>query len=241
MLGGVRTLLRRSPLYEPLRALRHRRALRDWYRRGRQNPPPPRFKQRLVKEYARRFGLRVLIETGTYRGDMLYANRHTFDELHSIELGPELCEGVRQRLARYPHIHIRLGDSAVILPELLAEIDRRCLFWLDGHAMWGAAFGPELTPIRAELTAILRHPIPAHVLLIDDARLFTAGSAYPDIGEVRRVIAQSKPHWVVEVREDVIRALLPPTRRSVIQRRNGPRRRDWQRRRDGNARLGGAP
>jgi hypothetical protein len=159
----------------------------------------------------------VLIETGTYRGDMLYANRRTFDELHSIELDPGLYETACRRLAGYSHVHIRLGDSAVVLPELLVGIERRLLFWLDGHATWGAGWGPELTPIQEELAAILSHRVRDHVVLIDDARVFSAaGSVYPSIEEVRSLIVRSRPHWVVEVRDDVIRA--HPGRRGPVSR-----------------------
>jgi hypothetical protein len=41
--------------------------------------PPHAVKQRVVREYAKRHGLRLLVETETYLGGMVYAVRRIFD------------------------------------------------------------------------------------------------------------------------------------------------------------------
>lgn len=43
-----------------------------------------------VKAYGRAFELSTLVETGTYLGDMVEAQRRSFREVWSIELSPTL-------------------------------------------------------------------------------------------------------------------------------------------------------
>jgi len=47
-------------------------------------------KQRTVEHYGKTFFLQVLIETGTYQGDMVEAMKDIFDKIFSIELKREL-------------------------------------------------------------------------------------------------------------------------------------------------------
>ena len=43
-------------------------------------------------------------------------------------------------------------------------------------------------------------------ILIDDARLFLGKSDYPKIEEVEAMVRRKYPHWVFEVKDDIIRA-----------------------------------
>ena len=58
-------IMRYASLARMLTPILDRRAVRRWRRRGRRGPPPPLFEQRLVRQYAQRFGVRTLVETGT--------------------------------------------------------------------------------------------------------------------------------------------------------------------------------
>lgn len=194
----------RTPAW--LRPLRDRYSVLRWHLRGRPVPPPPSWKQRLVRRYGRRFSLSLLAETGTSWGDMVAACRGSFEHIYSIELDPRLHEAARQRFAGVDDIELLCGDSAVVLPRLLARIDRPCLFWLDGRAMVGGVSGPVATPIRGELAAILGHRVDGHVVLIDDARLFVGRGDYPRLRELEEIIRRGRPDWVVDVRHDVVRA-----------------------------------
>ncbi len=80
----LQSVLWRTPLYDRIRRLRQERELRCWQRRGSSGLPPPAFKQRLVRATAERFALPVLIETGTFFGDMIAATRDAFDDVYSI-------------------------------------------------------------------------------------------------------------------------------------------------------------
>ena len=203
----MRGFLRQTPLYDPLRASRLRRLHRAWLRAGSPDPPSHVYKQGVVAEYARRHGLRVLIETGTYLGDMIYATRDVFDEIHSIELNPKFFEIAKKRFARDARVTIVQGDSGEVLGQVLSRVNRPCLFWLDGHYTAGKyAIRPDSeTPIEKELRHIAKHPLKnAHVILIDDARDFTGTGDYPALDTLKEW-AEREGFGRFEVERDIVR------------------------------------
>lgn len=160
-------------------------------------------KQRAIREYAKKFNLQTLVETGTNLGQMINAMKGTFREIYSVELDDWRCEMARRKFARHPHVHVLHGDSGVVLRELVPKLTGPCLFWLDGHC-WDIT-----SPVKAELDAIFSHPEADHVLLIDDARWFDGRTEYPTLEELREQVAQRYPGRVVEVRDDIIRIHRP--------------------------------
>ena len=96
-------------------------------------PAPHRVKQLTIARYQKRYNCGVLIETGTYLGDMIEAQKDNFSQLFSIELSPELHQKALKRFRNRPHISIVQGDSGKVLPSLLSTITQPALFWLDGH------------------------------------------------------------------------------------------------------------
>jgi len=217
--GLVKNTIERTALYDVIRIVRHRQRLLTWKNAGRPIPPPPLFKQRVVREYAERFSLHIFVETGTFLGDMVYANRNTFDRLYSIELDRQLYERAKRRFSRFKHIHILLGDSAKILRTVLANVQQPCLLWLDAHAMVGGVVGKRITPVAQELHCILEQPAKDHVILIDDARLFVGQADYPTIEEVKSMILDKHLGWTFEVKDDIIRTHSPTC---GVDRHNSP-------------------
>src|ERR1051325_5231200 len=110
-------LVRRTAVWQALRDVRRRYEVWRWKQGGRPNPPPPLIKQAIVQAYARQFALDTLIETGTYRGDMVNACLGTFARIVSIELDRVLFQEARRRFAAYPHVSILCGDSGQVLKE----------------------------------------------------------------------------------------------------------------------------
>ena len=164
------------------------------------------FKQETLREYARRFHLDAFIETGTYLGDMVYATRNLFDDIYSIELSPELYDRARLRFNGYKHIWNLKGDSTVVLPDLLLRLGKPALFWLDGHYSAGVtARGDKNTPILEELNHIFSHSITSHVVIIDDARMFTGQSDYPTLEQLKQFVSSNGPNYECEVANDLIR------------------------------------
>jgi hypothetical protein len=198
--------IRRSVLYRPLETLRHRLELFKWRAGSTRGPAPHLVKQQVILIYARRHGIRMLVESGTYLGTMVNAMKRRFDRIVSVELDEKLCEAARRRFARSRHISILQGDSAAVLPEILRTVREPCLFWLDGHYSGGiTALGSGETPIVEELKAIAEHPIAGHVILIDDARDFTGLRGYPSLEALKQIVRRLRRDWHVEIKDDIVR------------------------------------
>lgn len=210
--------LRLVPFHQAVRDARTRRRQRIehrlWERAGRPLPPSHRAKQIALREIARSHGLDVLVETGTYLGDMVEALRRDFRLVYSIELGEDLH---RQAVARFRGVgNVRLvhGDSARKLSEIVQVLDGPALFWLDGHYSAGiTARGEEDTPVLKELDSILEAPDLGHAIVIDDARDFGTDPAYPTLDEIRRRVLARWPDRKISVETDGIR-ILPGSIRS---------------------------
>ena len=192
-----------SSITKPLRL---RKELRSWEKVGRPVPPPQLYKQWVVKEYARLFSIKTLVETGTYLGDMVEATRKIFDKIYSIELDTDLYRKARRRFSRFGHITIVQGDSGKVLPEILEWVNSPCLFWLDAHYSEGiTAKGDLETPIMQEMQSILNHRVKGHVILIDDARCFVGRNDYPKVEALEKFVLEKDPNLVFKNWNDIIR------------------------------------
>jgi hypothetical protein len=164
-----------------------------------------KIKQWIIKRYAKKFKYSILIETGTYRGDMINAVKHIFSKIYSIELSPELFKKAQKRFAGASNIDLRCGDSGIIIREIVREIKAPALFWLDAHYSKGdTARGEKDTPILQELETILSHPNKNHAILIDDARCFNGVNDYPEISEVIALVTKKAPYYTIRVANDII-------------------------------------
>jgi hypothetical protein len=136
-----------------------------------------------------RYGLKHFVETGTGTGDSLaLAAMAPFETLHSIEIVPVLASSAAARFAADKRIRVHRGESAEVLPEILAAIPPGdgIFFWLDAHFA-GADYGlakyddekdvGRRLPLERELQAILaaRDDVSRDVLIMDDARVYQPG------------------------------------------------------------------
>jgi hypothetical protein len=202
----VKDFVKGSPLYPLISRLRAGNQIRDWKKKGCPIPPPAVYKHMLVAKCARQFGIKTLIETGTLFGEMVEASNKVFQSIYSIELDETLFKKAAKRFNNIEHIKIIQGDSGFVLPVLLDTIDAPCLFWLDGHYSGaGTGRGEEDTPVSKELQAVLTHQYRDHVVLIDDARLFTGVDGYPTLEALGNMVATQRPEWLVETQHDIIR------------------------------------
>lgn len=141
---------------------------------------PAEQRREILKQYGQDYGLDVFIETGTNEGQTPWALKDLFRCLFTIELSDDLFHYAVSMFRPYPHVTCLHGDSSVVLPQVLAMIDAPALVWLDGHYSGpGTAHGTLSTPIEKELT-ILFTDERAHVILVDDARIFK-GEAEHDL------------------------------------------------------------
>ena len=202
---ALRKLLQRTPVYGLYKALGHYPDYWYWQLRGRPVRSPHLLKQRTVWEYAQRYGLRVLVETGTYYGEMVAAMKAHFDRIYSVEYESQLAQRAIRKFARYPHIRIFEGDSQKVVPDLLRSIEQPALFWLDaGYYGWAGLQGDQQR-LTTELEAILRHPLQGHVILMDDARGLNGQNGAPTVAELKQRIESEFPGRQIEVRYDILR------------------------------------
>lgn len=177
-----------------------------WERKGKPMPPPHIYKQRVLREYAKRYGIKVFVETGTYYGDMVEAMKTDFDRIYSIEISKDLYEQARMRFKRVEYIEILQGDSGIEIGKLMEKINHRTIFWLDGHYSGGeTARGEKDTPIFEELRHILNASDKGHVIIVDDAQCFGTDPSYPSIKELSEFIQSQRSNLDITVRDDIIR------------------------------------
>lgn len=203
-------LIKNTPLYYPLYNWKVKREqvkeLVEWEKKGRPAPPPHIVKQRILQAYSTRFGLKILIETGTYYGDMIEAMKDSFDRLYSIELSEELYEKTKERFKGVKHIELIHGDSGLELRNIINKINQPALFWLDGHYSAGdTALGEKETPIYEEMSNILNATDRGHVIIIDDARCFGTDPSYPSVGELSDFIRSKRTNIDIIIQDDSIR------------------------------------
>ena len=178
---------------------------REWTRSGRPKKVPHLEKENVVRAYARSFGIDILVETGTFHGEMVSAMRNRFEQIYSIELHPELHEKAAERFHRFSHIKLVKGDSAQVLPRIATDIQEPCLFWLDAHYSGGITARGEIdTPISAELETVLERR-QSDVVLIDDSFDFNGSNGYPTLEELEWAVKGARPDYVFTVSDYIIR------------------------------------
>lgn len=125
---------------------------------------------------------KVFVETGAYMGNGIADALGTghFSEVHSIELSPKWHAHCTKRFQNDSRVHMHLGDSAVVLEQLLVSgvlpADEPVLFYLDAHWSGGETAGEHVDngcPVMRELEVLVKHRKRelADVIVVDDLRL----------------------------------------------------------------------
>jgi hypothetical protein len=175
------------------------------YKKYKSTPPPNGVKQTIVRGYQKSSGINILVETGTFFGDMLIAQFRRFEKLYSIELSDYFYNKAVQRFRKIDNVYLFHGDSSTVLQNVLSDIHQPVLFWLDGHYSGGnTAKGDKECPIWEELNAIVRRK-QCDIILIDDARLFTGEGDYPTLEEIKIYFQNLLIPFDWEVKDDIIR------------------------------------
>ena len=111
----------------------------------------------------------VFIETGSYEGHGIqHAINAGFYKIYSIEILPLYFNYCYDKFQKYNNVHLILGDSSVVLWDLLKNINDRITFWLDAHL--SGLPSVDSCPLLNELEIIGKHYIKNHTILIDDLR-----------------------------------------------------------------------
>jgi hypothetical protein len=188
---------------------RQKNLIYEWTKNGCPVPPPHLIKQETISEYQQKYGYTTLIETGTYMGDMVEAQKTRFKKIVSIELGVDLYKKAKKRFSNDKNVIIVQGDSGKVLPKILLDINEPAIFWLDGHYSAGiTAKGDKECPIFEELDSIFNSKKFNLILLIDDARCFIGEGDYPTIEKLTEYIRSKNEKYKVEVKYDIIRYVI---------------------------------
>jgi hypothetical protein len=171
-----------------------------------------------VKEIIGDREIKTFVETGTRYGRTLNNVSHLFKRCHTIEINEYFYTRTKDGLhhERFPNISDRenitfhLGDSAKILPKLLAELNEPLFIFLDAHFMSKSpnpTRGEVDVPLYEEIDAIIRHPFP-DIIVVDDVHICgmtaeqkrSGGADWTKIS-IERMVQQLKPkkHWVRSV------------------------------------------
>lgn len=154
---------------------------------------------------SRRHNLHVLVETGTHVGRTALWGAQHFDVVFTIESDEDYLRQAGVRCRGYDNITFLLGDSVARLPDVLLQLTRPALFWLDAH--WSPDLHSErpqvICPVLAEL-AMINESKYRNAIMVDDARLFTNNNhGWPELSEVISMM-KYKGKRAVTIRDDVI-------------------------------------
>ena len=137
---------------------------------------------------------------------MIEAQKLFFNQLYSIELDKKLFKDAVNRFRYDRKIQIINGDSGKVMYELIKKINKRAIFWLDGHYSGTyTALGDLECPIYEELKAIFTSKIKNHIIIIDDARCFTGNNSYPSVLELKDFVLKYNSNYKMIIDTDSIR------------------------------------
>jgi len=167
---------------------------------------PTVLKRRVIASYARRYKLKVFVESGTYLGGTVAFMRRYCTSVYSVEFQAHLAKAAQERFAQDPAIRILQGDGSMWMPRIVAELREPALFWLDGHFAAGTARDGEVAcPTLSEISAALADTRYPHVVLVDDAREFKGDGGYPTLDALQEFIRLARPDVSIEMRNDIVR------------------------------------
>ncbi len=205
--GRVKRAVKGSLLFSMLKSALEER---QWRTQGRPMPPPPAYKRKTIREFAKRQKIRTLVETGTFMGDTVEGLRRDFDRIYSIEVQESLYRKAVDRFSGVSNVTLLFGDSSKELTKVLRDLTAPAVFWLDAHYSAGVTGrGDEDSALRVELQHIIEQVNQKgfhHVLLLDDARDFWGVGGYPSLTEIlNQTREELPPGYVFELKDDIVR------------------------------------
>lgn len=88
----------------------------------------------LAEEFLRlrdKYGIKTVIETGTYKGDTALWLSENFEKVVTIEINGIYFDEAQKKLHGRQNISMVYGNSSSVLPHVLKEKNTIC--WLDAH------------------------------------------------------------------------------------------------------------
>ena len=166
--------------------------------------------KKLALQLRDRYNLRYFVETGTHVGRTAIWAAREFERVWSFELSLDYVRKARSNCKGLDNVLIAWVNSGNELGKTLPIINNPCLIWLDAH--WSSDLGYERPtlgecPLLDELACILQDKH-LHVILIDDARLFTeappkphAAEEWPTMADIEQLL---QGRYALSIQDDVI-------------------------------------
>jgi hypothetical protein len=155
----------------------------------------------LPKEVASRYANPYFFETGTANGACVeLALSCGFEKIFSVEIEPERqSENIKKFTKEIVAHKVKLytGDSLLLFPEMVKELDKPTTFWLDAHVDEGKS-GVKKCPLYEELETIATSPIKIHTIMIDDISYFGTKNHWGDgisLETIKEKILQINPSY----------------------------------------------
>ncbi|AYV81544.1 MAG: hypothetical protein Harvfovirus40_7 [Harvfovirus sp.] len=127
------------------------------------------------------FHVQVMIETGTSSGHTTRYLSSIAKTVHSIEINNNIFEITRRQLAKekYNNVLLHLGNSAVILESILANIEiiEPILFYLDAQSH-------DHSPVLDEIAIIGKYAKNKAIIVIDDFQVPNSSLGYITFGGI---------------------------------------------------------
>ena len=155
----------------------------------------------LPREVINRYSNPYFFETGTANGAcILLALSCGFEKIFSVEIEEERQLENSKTFSKEilgNKVKLYTGDSLLLFPEMVKELDKSTTFWLDAHVDEGKA-GVKKCPLYEELETIAMSPIKTHTIMIDDISYFGTKNHWGDgisLDTIREKILQINPNY----------------------------------------------
>lgn len=207
-IGEFKRRLRQTRWFQDyVEPARHQALKIKWWRSHIAISPPDVIKWNALSFWADAIGATTLVETGTFLGATVREFKNRFDRLVTIEIEKSLADRAAAEFAACRNVEVVCGDSALELPRVVQNLTGPTVFWLDAH--WaGPGTGGKTdgfaVPIEREIAAIAKQLEHAHVIVIDDIRLFDGiTDGYPTLAAVRKMLHEVA-YWTLVVNDMLI-------------------------------------
>lgn len=157
------------------------------------------------------------IETGTCMGRTAEWAAIHFRRVLTVEHSKIMYEKAVSALGHIRNIKFTYGDSRDVLRAVCPSLNEPTVFWLDSHWSGADTWGEDdECPLLPEIEAIHKSPV-AHIILIDDARMFLLPpppphncEQWPSLDVVIQALQAGKNPYYVSLLDDVIIAVPEP-------------------------------
>ncbi len=155
----------------------------------------------LPKELISRYLNPYFFETGTANGACVsLAVSCGFEKIFSVEIEPDRQEEnsktFKKEIAENK-VKLYTGDSLILMPQIVNEIDKPTTFWLDAHVDEGVS-GVKKCPLYEELETIATSSLKSHTIMIDDISYFGTKNHWGDgisLETIKEKILQINPNY----------------------------------------------